>query len=144
MQFAEILGQILASFISAAALDEATTSPNYLYILFETTALTLRHLKGTPAFDTVEAQLIPSLGIIVERNISDMMSYAFQIFALFVANSHQLTQLYRDLMSSILNNKTNWGKEMRFLVPSIANYVIAVIYKYPGEFINNAQNLKTL
>jgi hypothetical protein len=36
-------------------LDEATTSPNYLYILFETTALTLRHLKGTPAFDTVEA-----------------------------------------------------------------------------------------
>ena len=33
---------------------------------------------------------------------------------------------------------------MRFLVPSLANYVIAVIYKYPGEFINDAQNLKTL
>ncbi len=125
-------------------MDEATTSPNYLYILFETTALTLRHLKGTPAFDTVESLLIPSLGVIVERNISDMMSYAFQIFALFVANSQQLTQLYRDLMSSILNNKSNWGKEMRFLVPSIANYVIAVIYKYPGEFINDAQNLKTI
>jgi len=101
-------------------------------------------LKGTPAFDTVESLLIPSLGVIVERNISDMMSYAFQIFALFVANSQQLTQLYRDLMSSILNNKSNWGKEMRFLVPSIANYVIAVIYKYPGEFINDAQNLKTI
>jgi len=41
-------------------------------------------------------------------------------------------------MSSIINNNTNWGKEMRFLVPSIANYVIAVIYKYPGEFINDA------
>jgi hypothetical protein len=48
-------------------------------------------LKGTPAFDTVENLLIPSLGVIVERNISDMMSYAFQIFALFVANSQQLT-----------------------------------------------------
>jgi hypothetical protein len=47
-------------------------------------------------------------------------------------------------MSSILNNKSNWGKEMRFLVPSIANYVIAVIYKYPSEFINDASNLKTL
>ena len=125
-------------------MDEATTSPNYLYILFETTALTLRHLKGTPAFDTVESLLIPSLGVNVERNFSDMMSYAFQFFALFVANSQQLTQLYRDLMSSILNNKSNWGKEMRFLVPSIANYVIAVIYKYPGEFINDAQNLKTI
>lgn len=47
-------------------------------------------------------------------------------------------------MQSILQNKSNWGKEMRFLVPSMANYVIAVIYKYPGEFINDAGNLKTL
>ena len=102
MNFADTLGQILGSFINAAALDESTTSPNYLYILFETTALTLRHLKGTAQFDSVENQLIQSLGIIIERNISDMMSYAFQIFALFVANSQQLSQIYRDLMSSIL------------------------------------------
>ena len=102
LSFADTLGQILGSFINAAALDESTTSPNYLYILFETTALTLRHLKGTAQFESVENQLIQSLGIIIERNISDMMSYAFQIFALFVANSQQLTQIYRDLMSSIL------------------------------------------
>jgi hypothetical protein len=46
--FGLMLGQILNSFIMAAAKDEAQTSPNYLYILFETTAQTLRYLKPHP------------------------------------------------------------------------------------------------
>lgn len=43
---ADSLGQVLATFIDAAARDEAQSSPNYIYILFETAALTLRHLKS--------------------------------------------------------------------------------------------------
>lgn len=88
--------------MNAAALDEASTSPNYLYILFETTALTLRHLKGTEAFGIVEGHLGNSLALIIERNVTDMLSYAFQIFALFVANSQQLQSTYKQLMESIL------------------------------------------
>jgi CAS/CSE protein, C-terminus len=96
------LGQILSQFINAAALDEASTSPNYLYILFETTALTLRHLKGTDAFSIVEGHLTNALALIIERNVTDMLSYAFQIFALFVANSQQLNPTYKQLIDSIL------------------------------------------
>jgi hypothetical protein len=33
---------------------------------------------------------------------------------------------------------------MRYLIPSLANYVIAVIYKYPGEFLSDANNIKVL
>lgn len=33
---------------------------------------------------------------------------------------------------------------MRYLIPSLANYVIAVIYKFPGEFLSDANNLKVL
>jgi len=40
--FAETLGQVISAFIDAAARDEAQSSPNYIYILFETAALTLR------------------------------------------------------------------------------------------------------
>jgi hypothetical protein len=45
MPFADTLGQVLANFILLAAQDEAQTSPNYLYILFETAALTLKFVK---------------------------------------------------------------------------------------------------
>jgi hypothetical protein len=48
MPYAEVLGQVLSAFIDAAAREEAQSSPNYIYILFETAALTLRHAKLQP------------------------------------------------------------------------------------------------
>jgi len=79
---------VLSSFIDQAARDEAQSSPNYIYILFETTALTLRHLKNHPeVFSLIESNLAPALNYIMQQNISDMIGYAFQIYALFVANS---------------------------------------------------------
>ncbi len=43
--FAQVLGQVLASFIFEVAKDETNASPNYVYILFEATALTLTYVK---------------------------------------------------------------------------------------------------
>ena len=66
VQFAEVLGQVIAAFIDAAARDEAQSSPNYIYILFETAALTLRHLKGHPeVFAHVENILQSPLNFII-------------------------------------------------------------------------------
>jgi len=42
---AEQLGQVLATFILSAAKDDAQTSPNYTYILFEIVALALKNMK---------------------------------------------------------------------------------------------------
>ena len=44
--FATTLGSVLSNFIEQAARDESQSSPNYIYILFETVALTLRLIKG--------------------------------------------------------------------------------------------------
>jgi hypothetical protein len=54
--FAETLGQVLGTFITEAAKDEAgDASPNYTYILFESAALTLTFVKNSPAaFEQVE------------------------------------------------------------------------------------------
>ena len=97
------MGQVLSAFIDQAAKDEAQSSPNYIYILFETAALTLRHLKGHPeAFRMVEGCLAPPLNYIMEKNVIDMIGFAFQLYALFVAASQAITQNYRVLNESIL------------------------------------------
>ena len=60
-----------------------------------------------------------------------MISYAFQIYALFIANSREIKQNYRVLFESIVSNTGNWEKEMKYLVPSLATFMIAVIFRYP-------------
>jgi hypothetical protein len=45
-QYATTLAGILNKLISDTARDENDQSPNYIYILFETTALTIKHLKN--------------------------------------------------------------------------------------------------
>ena len=103
--FAQTMGSVLASFLEGAARDEKQSSPNYIYILFETTALTMRHLKGTPEyFQVVEDMLIPPLNLIISTNVTDMIGYAFQIYALFVANSVAMSSNYRIISDSIMGN----------------------------------------
>jgi hypothetical protein len=57
-QYADTMGDVLANYITQAALDESKTSPNYTYILFETVALTLRLMKhNQQAFSVVENKI---------------------------------------------------------------------------------------
>lgn len=43
--FAPTLGQVLRNFIAEVAQDEKSSSPNFVYILFEACALTLTYVK---------------------------------------------------------------------------------------------------
>ena len=56
----------------------------------------------------------------MQKNITDMIGYAFQIYALFVANSAEVTNNYQVLIQSILTNKGNWDKDMRYLIPALS------------------------
>jgi hypothetical protein len=135
----------LASFIDASARDEAQSSPNYIYILFEVAALTLRHTRTQPeVFAHVEACLTPALNYIMQQNVADMIGYAFQLYALFVANSSAISPVYQGILESVLGNKANWDKDMRYLIPALATFVIAMIYKYPEGFLNDAGKVRAL
>jgi hypothetical protein len=72
----------------------------------------------------------------MEKNVTDMIGYAFQLYSLFVAASSQLNQNYKYLMDSILQSKANWEKDMKYLIPALTNFVIAMIYKYPQQVID--------
>ena len=102
--------------------------------MFETTSLLLKFTKGTEVFKQIEALLIPSLNHTIVSNITDMNGYAFQIYSLFVANSTQIDASYSSLSEAILNGIGNWGKDMRYLIPALGQFLTAMIFKYP-EFI---------
>jgi len=46
--FSDQLGNVLTKFIQDISMEKETISPNYVYILFETTALTLKYIGGNP------------------------------------------------------------------------------------------------
>jgi hypothetical protein len=110
-----------------------TASPNYTYILFEASALTLTYIKHSPeAFGSVENQLTPVLNMIMEQNVTDLLGYAFQIYATFVACAATLKVNYEMLANSILEpSAANWSKEMKYLIPAEALFLLTVICKFP-------------
>jgi hypothetical protein len=61
------------------------------------------------------------------------MSYAFQIYALFVASAGQNNDVFKSLTDSILSNKDNWNKEMKFLIPSLGQFLISMMCKFPED-----------
>jgi hypothetical protein len=61
-----------------------------------------------------------------------------------VANSSELTPNYKVLNDSILSNRGNWDKDMRYLIPALSSFLVAMIYKYPQEFLGNPAHMKNL
>jgi hypothetical protein len=97
-QFGETLSQVLSKFIVDAA-GEEDSSANYVYILFETTALTLKYLSSNAdALIAFQNKLSESLNQIIQNNKTDLMGYAFQIYSLFVATSAQINPLFEALL----------------------------------------------
>lgn len=59
------------------------------------------------------------------------MGYAFQLFALFVASQAELQEVYKALLQSLLANQSNWEKDMKYLMPAMGQFIIAMICKHP-------------
>ncbi len=55
-----------------------------------------------------------------------------------------MSQNYKVLTNSILANKANWDKDMRYLIPALSNFLIAMIYKYPEHFTSDPNNIQQL
>ena len=88
----------MSKFISDIAQEE-DSSANYVYILFETTALTLKYLSSNAeALAAFQAKISESLNQIIQNNKTGLMGYAFQIYSLFVATSSQVNPLFEALL----------------------------------------------
>jgi len=59
----------------------------------------LKYLKGQPQeLGNLQTNLSESLNYIIASNKTDLMGYAFQIYALFVASSDSINELYEQLL----------------------------------------------
>jgi len=45
------------------------------------------------------------------------------------------------LADSILSNMTNWGKDLKYLIPGLAIFLIALIFKYPETVSQQTSNI---
>ena len=63
--------------------------------------------------------LSSSLNYIIEQSKTELMGYTFQVYALFVASSDQITELYKALTMSLIENRDNWNQDMKYLIPSL-------------------------
>lgn len=134
--FAGTLGEVMSHFMNEVVKD-TQVSPNYTYILFEIAALSLTYTKHQPeAFAQIEDKLTPTLNQIIAQSVSDYVGYAFQLYATFIAFSSQMKQDYELLCASILDAgtiETNWGKEMKYLIPALGAFLVTYICKYPEQ-----------
>jgi len=138
---------VLAHFIGEVIKD-TSVSPNYSYILFETAALSLTFTKQSPeAFAQIESQLTPNLNGIIAQNVSEYVGYAFQLYATFIASSTQMKPDYEMLCASVLDPSSmqvNWGKEMKYLIPSLGAFLSTYICKYPEQAAQKLDNVKEI
>ena len=77
----------------------------------------------------VEA-LTPLLLKIIQNNKLDVIGYAFQIYALFVAHTAENNPVFQTLTQSIVTTPGNWAHDMRYLMPSQASFLVAMICRH--------------
>lgn len=79
--------------------------------------------------------------------MSDYVGYAFQIYATFIVCSSQMKPDYTTLCDSVLDSgsiNTNWGKEMKYLIPALGSFTTAFICKYPEAATQKLGNIQTI
>ena len=59
------------------------------------------------------------------------MGYCFQLFSLFVASQSELQEVYQALVQSLVSNTSNWEPDMKYLMPAMGQFLIAMICKHP-------------
>lgn len=101
-------------------------------MLFETTALTLKWMRGNnEKMAVLMNKLTNVLNGIIQASKFDLMGYAFQLYSLFVASSTENCSLFEALMQSMVANLNNWNPDMKYLMPSQGQFIVAMLCKYP-------------
>ena len=78
--------------------------------------------------------MTPALNGIIQQGLSDYVGYAFQLYATFIAFSTQMKPDYEMLCTSVLDLnsiETNWGKDMKYLIPALGTFLTTYMCKYP-------------
>lgn len=92
VQYSESLSTMLARYLKNAISQPANQSYNYM--LFESVGICLRLSKEADVVGLYEKEISPVLMLIIEKNVLELISYAFQILSMFVLHMKELNSNY--------------------------------------------------
>lgn len=120
------------------------------YYLFETISLVYRKLGDVDRalYNHFDGVIKGNLIFIIENSITDLMPYAFQLFALQLSVSIDDNPLndsfHQGLLSAILFNESNWTLQMKYMVAPFVSYIKVAIIKCKMYFLSDNNNLSQL
>jgi len=93
LQYSESLSTMLARFLNGAIGQPANQSYNYM--LFECVGICIKLSKDKPMLVLCEKEISPVMMTIIEKNVLELISYAFQILSMFVLYMAELNSNYQ-------------------------------------------------
>lgn len=97
------------------------------------------------SIEMIENYIVPHLNNVFNKNLSDLLSFVLQIYALIVQSSptNLLKETYSMIYSSILDTK-NWIADNSSIFPAYCLYLESYLKKFPQKTLETAENLKQI
>ena len=122
------MDKILKLIITSPQTDE------FNYYFFETCALIMQKLRINSNNDTdltlvkkFENTLRTDLSLILEKNITDLLGYTFQIFAYYLFINRDNNNFYQTILTNILTNDKMWDINMKYLYPPSIEFIKVIL-----------------
>ena len=113
------------------------------YYFFETCALIMKkfEIKNNNNVDLTlikrfENSLREDLNSILNKNITDLLGYTFQLFANYLFITNDNNEFYQTILTTILTNNNMWDINMKYLHPPSIEF-IKVIFITNKQFCEN-------
>ena len=104
------------------------------YYFFETCALIMEkfEIKNNNNTDLTlvkkfENTLREDLNLILQKNITDLLGYAFQLFAFYLFISNDNNEFYQNILTNILTNNKMWDINMKYLYPPSIEFIKVIL-----------------
>lgn len=97
------------------------------------------------SIEMIENYIVPHLNNVFNKNLSDLLSFVLQIYALIVQSSptNLLKETYSMIYGSILDTK-NWISDNSPIFPAYCLYLESYLKKFPQKTLETAENLKQI
>jgi len=125
-------------------IEKLTKSYNFttIFSVFDNLANFITYTKdNNDTMQAVHQAVFPQLDKIISANHADMLSYAFQIYALGIHFYNLPTENINLIFNSLMNLK-NWEKDNLAMFPAYLMFIEEIIVKQPDLLWNNLQTIQ--
>ncbi|EGR27172.1 karyopherin kap109, putative [Ichthyophthirius multifiliis] len=115
------------------------------FTLFESIGNIVQYANQANGLTNLENALSPYMNKIINKNITDLVSFVLQIYSIIIRNNENYTETntYKIIFLSLIE-QNNWIQENISVFPAYIVYISAYIYKKPSIMGENQQQLQQI